>query len=261
MVLCFDVGNTDIDAGAFENDKLYKAFNIDYKKGQSVEEYKKGIKNALEVNGIDPKTVTSCVLCSVVAGSTGAMEEAIKELLGFEPLIFTNDEIANMQVKIGNPQEVGVDIVAACLAVKHRYSLPAIVIDMGTATTVTAMDKDGDLLGVSILTGVITSLKALRDSTGLPIDESLTPPAKAIGTTTPESMASGCVLANAYMMDGMISAFEKEMGTECHIYATGGISKMIMPLCRHKSLINDKLLLEGLYIYCKKAENKNNKEI
>ena len=104
MVLCFDVGNTDIDAGAFENDKFYKAFNIDYKKGQSVEEYKKGIKNALEVNGIDPKTVTNCVLCSVVAGSTGAMEEAIKELLGFEPLIFTNDEIADMQVKIGNPQ-------------------------------------------------------------------------------------------------------------------------------------------------------------
>ena len=98
MVLCFDVGNTDIDAGAFEKDKLYKAFNIDYKKGQSVEEYKKGIKNALEVNGIDPKTVTNCVLCSVVAGSTGAMEEAIKELLGFEPLIFTNDEIADMQV-------------------------------------------------------------------------------------------------------------------------------------------------------------------
>lgn len=54
MVLCFDVGNTDIDAGAFENDKFYKAFNIDYKKGQSVEEYKKGIKNALEVNGHRP---------------------------------------------------------------------------------------------------------------------------------------------------------------------------------------------------------------
>lgn len=249
MVLCFDIGNTDIDVGVFDGESLCGTFHIDYTKGLQKWDYIKPIETALANNGIDKSKVDGCVLCSVVHNTTQGVYLALESVFGFYPMLFSNDEYAAVEVKAKNPQEVGVDIVARCLAVKEKYSLPAVVIDMGTATTITAMDESGAILGVSILTGVITSLKALRDRTGLPIDENLIPPKHVIGKDTPDAIASGAVYASAYAMDGMIRAFEKEMGAAANVYCTGGISKVIMPLCEHKNVINDSLLLEGLKIY------------
>lgn len=256
MVLCFDIGNTDIDVGVFEKDIQTAGFSIPYTKALSCWDYIPVIKDGFAKNNIRPEDVKGCVLCSVVHNTTQGVFMALRDILGFEPMLFKNDDIAAMGVKIGNPQEVGVDIIAACLAVKKNYSLPAIVIDMGTATTVTAMDADGDLLGVSIIPGVLTALEALRDRTGLPIDESLTPPRHAIGTDTAQSMASGAVLGSVYCIDGMINAFEEEMGVKCNVYATGGIAKVIAPLCKNNCRLNDNLLLEGLYTYYKTAAGK-----
>lgn len=256
MVLCFDIGNTDIDVGVFENDTHTFSFSIPYEKAHSCWDYIPVIKSSLKNNKIDINNVEACVLCSVVHNTTQGVFMALENIFGYEPLLFKNDNISDMKVKIGNPQEVGVDIIASCFAVKHSCNLPAIVIDMGTATTITAMDKEGALLGVSILPGVITELKALRDRTGLPIDESLTPPPTVIGTNTADSIASGIVYGSAYCMDGMIRGFEKEIGEKCSVYATGGISKVIMPLCESECTINDDLLLEGLYMYYKFSTHK-----
>jgi type III pantothenate kinase len=251
MVLCFDIGNTDIDVGVFEFDKLSKIFRINYEKGRQSWEYVQPIKEAFEKNKVDAKKVEDCVICSVVHSTTHGVYIALNEIFGFNPILFSNDEVANVKVRIGNPQEVGSDIVAVCLEVREKYKLPAIVIDMGTATTITAMDKNGALLGVSIITGVVTSLTALRDKTGLPIDTNLKAPKKAIGTDTAQSIASGAVLGSVFMMDGMIDAFKKEMGCDAYVYATGGISKAIIPMCKNNSLIDDSLLLKGLYTYYK----------
>ncbi|MBR5520698.1 MAG: type III pantothenate kinase [Oscillospiraceae bacterium] len=253
MILCFDIGNTDIDVGVFENDVHVKDFHIPYEKEQGCWTYLGSILKALQQNDIKPGDVRGSILCSVVSNTTASVYEAMEIAFSHKPVMFENNETTDLVIKTDNPREVGLDIIAGCMAVKERYSLPAIVIDMGTATTVTAMDKDGAILGVSILTGAITTLRALKTSTGLPIDESLTPPGKVIGTNTPDSIASGIVYGSAYAMDGMVRAFEKEIGEKCHVYATGGISKVIMPLCECNCVVNDNLLLEGLYMYYKRA--------
>ncbi len=249
MILCFDIGNTDIDTGVFENDKLVKLFNIPYEKGGPAARQIPHIEKAFADNGINPADVEDCALCSVVKSTTDAVVQALETILGHRPLLFKND--CGLVVKTDNPAEVGLDILVACLAVKERYALPAIVIDMGTATSVTAMDKEGAITGVSIITGVITTLKALHTSTGIPVDYSLTPPAKVIGTNTADSIASGIVYGSAYRMDGMIKAFEREIGEKCHVYATGGLSEVIMPLRETPCHVNAGLLLEGMYIYYK----------
>lgn len=251
MVLCFDVGNTDIVVGVFSQDSHIKTARFRYVKGLSAQEYLPFLKDKLNIHFIDYHKAEGCVLCCVAQGTTQGLLLALETLLGVTPYLFKNDEKCALKVKIGNPQEVGTDILAACLAVKHNYTLPAIVIDMGTATTVTAMDKDGDLLGVSILPGVFTCLWALHQRTGLPIDESLAPPPHAIGTNTAQSIASGTVLASAYSLDGMIQAFEQEMHTTANLYATGGVSKFITPLCKREILLEENLLLQGLYSYYK----------
>ena len=252
MVLCFDIGNTEIDVGVFENDILVKTFGIPYEKNQSCWTYLGGILKSLKANDIKPEDVSGSILCSVVKDSTQGVYEAMEITFSHKPVLFENNaDIIGLAVKIDNPQEIGLDILAGCMAVKEKYTLPAIVVDMGTGTTLTAMDSAGDILGVSIVPGILIALQALGNRTGLPIDESFTPPAKAIGTNTKDSIASGIVLGNAFLMDGMISAFEKEMGATCGIYCTGGGSKFIMPFCQHPHVLNENLLLEGLYIYYK----------
>ena len=253
MILCFDIGNTDIDVGVFENDTHIKDFHIPYEKEQSCWTYLGGILKALKRENIKPEDVTGSILCSVVANTTYSMYEAMEIAFTHKPVMFENSELTGMTVKTDNPAEVGLDIIAGCMAVKEKGTLPAIVIDMGTATTVTAMDKEGTITGVSILTGVMTTLRALHDKTGLPVDENLTPPENVIGKNTADSIASGIVYGSAYAMDGMVRAFEKEIGEKCHVYATGGISKVIMPLCECDCIINDNLLLEGMYMYYKRA--------
>lgn len=256
MVLCFDIGNTDIDVGVFENDAHIFSFNIDYQKSLTEKDYIEIIEKSLIKNNIDKNNIEGCVLCSVVLNTTQGVYDAIKNIFGITPLLFKNDDVADMKVRIGNPQEVGVDIIASCLAVKENYELPAIVIDMGTATTITGIDKEGALLGVSIIPGVKTALEALHQKTGLPIDESLIYTKSVVGTNTHDSIASGIVYGSAYAIDGMIKGFEKEIGEKSYVYATGGISQAIIPHCERKCIINQELLLEGLYSYYKLSKTK-----
>ena len=126
-------------------------------------------------------------------------------------------------------------------------------IDMGTATTVTAMDKDAQIRGVSILPGVFISMWALRDRTGLSVDETLSAPKYAIGTDTPQSLASGIVLGSAYSLDGMIEAFETELCDKCFVAATGGAAQFIVQHCKKDITLNNNLLLECLYYYSKNS--------
>ena len=251
MVICFDAGNTDLVAGIFCDDAVKDIIRIPYKRGLSAAEYYSLISKYMQDNSIDISSVEGCLLCCVAKGTAEELSCAIGKLFGKKPVMFSNDETCQLKILTEDPNEVGTDIIAGCMTVKEKYTLPAVVVDMGTGTTLTAMDKDGSILGVSIVPGILIALQALNARTGLPIDESLTAPAKVIGTNTADSIASGVVFGNAFMMDGMISAFEKEMGTQCNVYCTGGGSKYVMPFCQHPHIINENLLLEGLYIYYK----------
>lgn len=255
MILCFDIGNTDIDVGVFENDMHIKDFHIPYQKEQSCWTYLGGILKALKANDIKPEKVEGSILCSVVENSTQGVYEAMEIAFSHKPMLFeNNEEFTGIKIKTDYPEQVGLDIIAGCITAKEKYSLPAIVVDMGTGTTLTAMDENGDILGVSIVPGVIIALEALNMRTGLPIDTTLSLPPAVIGKNTADSIASGTVWGNVYLMDGLIAAMEKELGCSCNVYATGGISKVIMPLCSHSRMINDNLLLEGLYIYYKRVK-------
>lgn len=255
MILCFDIGNTDIDVGVFENDVHIKNFTIPYQKEQSCWTYLGGILKALKANDIKPEDVKGSILCSVVKNSTQGVYEAMEIAFSHKPVLFENNsDVTGLDIKTDSADEIGLDILAGCMTVKEKYPLPAVVVDMGTGTTLTAMDKNGSILGVSIVPGILIALQALNTRTGMPIDESFTPPAKAIGTNTADSIASGVIFGNAFLMDGLIKAFEKEMCCECNVYCTGGGSKYIMPFCQHPYTLNENLLLEGLYLYYKKAK-------
>ncbi|MBR2029090.1 MAG: type III pantothenate kinase [Oscillospiraceae bacterium] len=254
MVICFDAGNTDLVAGLFCDDAITDIIRIPYKRGLSAAEYYELIKKYMQDSCIDTASVEGCLLCCVAKGTADELSAAIERLFGSKPVIFKNDRTCRLDILTEDPYEVGTDIIAGCMAAKAQFPMPCIVIDMGTATTMTAMDRNANVLGVSILTGVFTSMKALKEKTGLPFEENIEAQPKAIGTNTQKSIDSGLILGSAYALDGLIQSFEEEIGHgECTIVATGGVSQFIVPHCRSNIIVDNNLLLEGLYCYYKNS--------
>ena len=125
-----------------------------------------------------------------------------------------------------------------------------ILIDMGTATTITLVDKDKNYRGGMILPGLRVSLDSLTSRTSQLPRISLDPPKRLIGTNTNDCMKSGILYGSASMLDGMIERIEDEIGMKTTVVATGGLANAIVPLCKHEIIPDDDLLLRGLrYIY------------
>ena len=254
MVICFDAGNTDLVAGLFRDGELVKTCRIKYEKEQTKEQYFELLRKSMFAEDIDANEIKGCLLCCVAQDTQAALSQAMESLFGTEVVIFKNDETCQLKILTENPYEVGADIIAACMAAKDMLAMPCVVIDMGTASTVTAMDKDANVLGVSILTGVFTSMWALKERTGLPFEENIKAQPKAIGTNTQKSIDSGLILGSAYAIDGLVQSFEEEIGQgQCSVIATGGVSQFIIPHCRREITVDNNLLLKGLYCYYKNS--------
>ena len=121
-----------------------------------------------------------------------------------------------------------------------------IIVDMGTATTMVVLDKEGALIGGCIAPGVKISLDALTDRTALLPGLQLDQPKRAIGRNTTDCMRSGIMMGNACMLDGMVERMEQELGCKTTVIATGGIAKFIIPMCKTPMIYDKDLLVKGL---------------
>jgi type III pantothenate kinase len=205
------------------------------------------LKGILELYGIAPGCIEGIIVSSVVPPLTNILEEALRRFTSVTPMHFTRALNTGVTIDIENPDELGADLLAGAAAAKAGYELPAIVLDLGTATKLTAIDKNGRVLGASIMPGVFISLNALVSGASLLGAVALQEPSRAIGRNSAQSMQSGVIYGAASMLDGMVERFEAEMGPVNTLLATGGAAGLIVPHCRHKMHHVPTLLLDGLY--------------
>jgi type III pantothenate kinase len=151
-----------------------------------------------------------------------------------------------LNIAIENPGQTGADLVVGCVAALREHEPPMIIVDMGTATTMVVLDKNGALVGGCICPGVKVSLDALTGKTALLPGIQLDQPKKAIGRNTIECMRSGIMLGNACMIDGMVERMEAELGYPAKVIATGGIARFITPMCKTQILYDKDLIVKGL---------------
>ena len=145
---------------------------------------------------------------------------------------------------------------ADAVAATNLYPCPLIIIDMGTATTVSVADGEKSFIGGMIMPGLMVSMEALSNKTSQLPQISLDAPKKAIGRNTADCIKSGLIYGNAAAIDGLIGNIEQELGEKCTVISTGGLAKIVTPLCKRKIIEDDKLLLKGLMIiYEKNSEN------
>lgn len=254
MILAIDVGNSNIVFGGIENSKTAFVTRITTSTGKTDDEYAVLFKMLIELNNLSPDSFDGAIISSVVPQLNNILKSAVYKIISKEPMIVGPGIKTGLNIKIDNPAQLGSDLVVGAVAAVAEYPKPLIVIDMGTATTICAIDKDAVYRGGIIYPGVKVSMESLTKSASLLQGISLEAPKKVIGTNTIDCMRSGTVFGNASMIDGMIDRMSKELDGNVTVVATGGLSSRIIPYCTHKIILDDNLLLKGLQI----IYNKNN---
>lgn len=252
MIIAIDVGNTNIVLGGFSDDKLMFAARIATNVSQTEDEYAAKIRSVLKSYDVSCENVTDAVISSVVPPLTTVIKRAVNIIYDITPIEVAPGIKTGINIKCDNPATVGADLICACVATHHIYGSPSLIIDMGTATKIMAMDKNGAFFGASICPGVNIGLNALSSGTAQLPQIDLEAPKSVIGKNTVDCMKSGIVFGNASMLDGLIDRYFEEMGEEVPVYATGGLSRFIIPYCRHKIISDENLVINGLYIIYKK---------
>ena len=254
MLLTIDIGNTNIVLGGFLDDKLMFTSRISTNARKTDSEYATKIKSILTLYEVDRNEVSGAIISSVVPPLTKTVVNAVKMVYGVEALVVGPGIKTGINLLADNPAQVGADLICGvgadlicgCVAAYNLYSSPVLIIDMGTATKMMIVDEKACFGGASIIPGVELSLKALAGGTAQLPQISLEAPKRVMGRNTVDCMKSGIVFGNAAMIDGMIDRIEEEMGYKPEIVATGGLSKAIIPYCKHKITMDDDLILKGL---------------
>lgn len=246
MLLAIDIGNTNITLGTFEDDVLSCTARLSTDRKKTSDQYAVDIKNVLSLHGADCKAVEDCIISSVVPETGNAIASAVALLCDVVPLELGPGVKTGLNIRIDNPAQLGADLAAGAVGAIAEYRLPCIVIDMGTASTLSVIDRDGKFLGGAIAAGVRLTLKALCENTAQLPAISLTAPESVIGSNTADCMRSGLIFGTAAMLDGMIDRISEELGDKPTVVATGGLSKQIISYCKNDIIFNENLLLEGL---------------
>lgn len=255
MLMTIDVGNTNTVIGVFDRyDELVLNMRVQTNASRMADEYVVLIKEYLTLNDYDRKDISAVIISSVVPPVTEQIRTAVRRLFGIDCMVVGPGIKTGLNIRIDDPATLGADMCCAGVAAKAYYELPCIVVDLGTASKVLALNEKGDFLGGIISVGVEMAFSALSKGTAaLPLISGGNVD-HAIGTNTVDSMRSGVIIGMASMMDGFIERFEQEIGDVKTVIATGGYSPLVMPYCRSSIVYDSDLLLKGmLAIYKKNA--------
>ena len=246
MIFAIDVGNTNIVLGAYEDDKLVMTARMATDKLKMADEYAIAISDIMKLHGCPPKKFEGAVISSVVPQLIPTLRSAIKVLLSVKTVIVGPGVKTGLNIKTDNPAILGSDMVCSSVGATLKYPMPCIVIDLGTSTTVAALDESGAFIGCSICPGVRLSLKALSENAAQLPFINLDPTDKIIGTNTIDSMKSGILFGHAAMLDGMIERYKEILGENTYVVATGGLAPAIISNCKSEITVDDNLILDGL---------------
>ena len=247
MLLALDVGNTNITLGVFRGTDLLFVSRMASDTSRMEDQYAIEMQEILHLYGVRREEIQEAVLSSVVPKLTEYISHAVEKLFSVHPLLVQYETVKEfLPVALDRPETVGPDLLAGCAGAKARYSWPCIVIDMGTATTLVVVDREGAMLGGCIVPGVGVSLDALTSRAALLSSVSLEAPSRVVGRNTAECLQSGVLLGAAAMLDGLCDRVEEELGYSCRVIATGGLAGLVVEHCRRPVEYSDTLLLDGL---------------
>lgn len=251
MIICLDVGNTNIKYALFDGDELKLSFRVATEHKKTSDEYGGQLLNILSNKGITASEIDGGIISSVVPPLDYTLERMCKIYLKIKPLMLGAGLKTGLNLKVDNAREVGADRVVNNVAAVKKYGAPLIVIDFGTATTFNAVNEKGEFIGGVIAPGIKGSLESLVNGTAKLPRVEIERPQRVIGTNTVTNMQSGIVFGFAGLVEYIVKKIKKEMKTEnVKTIATGGFSEVIAEEISCIDKVDKLLTLEGLkYLY------------
>ena len=250
MMLCLDIGNTQIYGGVFKHDKLLFQFRRTSQNSTSSDEIGVFLRSVLRENDVLPESIEHISVCTVVPEVLHSVRNACRKYFNITPFVLQAGVKTGLNLKYRNALELGADRIANAIAATHMYpNENLIVIDMGTATTICSISASKEFLGGSIIPGIKISMEALETNTAkLPTVE-IFPMDKALGRSTIEGIQSGLYFSTMGAIKEITQRLEQESfyGEASKILCTGGFTSLFKDTDLYDEDIPD-LILKGLYL-------------
>ena len=243
MVILVDIGNSNIVLATHDN-KINQTYRYNTDTTKSIDEYYVLLKDVI-------KGASGMIISSVVPELNIIFKNLAIKYLKIIPIFIGPGVKTGVQIVVDNPKEVGSDLVASAAAVIAEYSHTAIVVDMGTATTFTYIEKKV-IKGVSITTGLVTSKDALVNEASQLSQFEFKTPTKIIETNTIDCLNSGLLYGHLFMIKGIVKAIKEYYKTDPIVIITGGASRFVKEMFNSKYIFDDLLLLKGLLVIYQK---------
>ena len=256
MLLCIDIGNTNIHLGVIRGEEHLATWEMSHRRSRTADEMGVLLKTLLQDRGIDPRDIVGSIVACVVPTVTILVEEMIRRYFGIDPVFVGMDSADGLLSDFDEPQEVGADRIANAVGGFERYGGPLIVVDFGTATTFDAISKEGFYLGGAIAPGIAISTEALfSHASKLPKIELIRPP-RAVGRDTVSSMQSGIVFGYAGLVEALVNRITLEVGNDARVVATGGLADLIARETGVITEVDRHLTLKGMRILYQRIEDR-----
>jgi type III pantothenate kinase len=261
MLLAIDIGSTNITIGVFVDGALREVFRLHSRREQTADEYALALAGLLGLSRLTPVGAPECVLVSVVPRLTAALAGAVRRAFHCEPVIIGPLTDLGLVLAVERPGEVGADRVVNVAAVRqraledgghrgkgsgHDLGVGAIVVDLGTATTLDCLSPTGEFLGGIIAPGLRASFDGLLGGTAKLPDVELSAPPSALGKNTVDCLRSGAVFGHAALIEGLVARLRAELRFRCRVVATGGLASVVAPHVGCIDAIDPDLTLRGL---------------
>jgi len=246
VLLCLDVGNTNIHLGVFRGAQLLSHWDISNNRDRTADELGLLLASLFAGRGFAGTGLRGAAIASVVPMVTGTVEAAVRRCFGVDAFVLGPGADTGVDVRYDDPREVGADRVANAVGGFEKYGGPLIVVDFGTATTFDAIAADGAYLGGAIAPGLRISIEALSQRAARLPRIDLVRPGCAIGTNTAASMQAGIIFGYAGLVEALVGRISREIGGSPRVVATGGLAELIVRETGAVSLVDQHLTLEGL---------------
>ncbi len=249
MIICIDIGNTNIKYGVFEKDELIATFRVASKRNSTADEYGVIVRDLLASAKLSKKDITGVIMSSVIPQLNYTMEHMCEQYLGKKPIVVAPGLKTGINLKVDSPKEVGADRIVNSVAAYRKYGgeKPVICIDFGTATTINVISEKGELLGGVIAPGIKSSLDSLVNGTAKLPNIELELPGKVICKDTITNMQAGLLYGFAGLVEYLVRKTKRELGNkDAVVVATGGLGEIIAKEAKCIDYSDRGLTLEGL---------------
>lgn len=255
MLLAFDVGNSNLTLGLFQDESLRESWRIQTVHARTADEYGLLVRQFLELSGHRPQDVEAVIVASVVPALTGTVEALSRRLFGVEAMVVGPGLKTGIPVRYDPPKDVGADRIVNAVAAYARTKAACIVVDFGTATTFDSITDQGEYWGGAIAPGIQISMEALFLRAAKLPRVDIARPKSVVGRSTVESMQSGVFYGYVGLVDGLVRRMQAEMRERrepsrrdepIRVLGTGGLAGVIAEVSETLEEVDEQLTLDGL---------------